>query len=223
MPAGMEGIFQEVLNGEYDVGVDIKKPVICDIGANLGAFAVWALNRWPDAIIHCFEPSSANFFYLRQNLSQLNNCRLYNVAVGNPKNTKLYKGLGNCGQSSLFDLGCQSEEYEMVTTVHPKILPKDCDILKIDTEGSEVDILERIGPRVFKVILLEYHQEKDRRKIDQLLEDYVLMEAKGVWAESGLLKYIHRSIYESATHSIKTEFRAQEGVNNRVVIESFQP
>ena len=45
------------------------RPVILDIGANVGSFAAWALKRWPGAHVHCYEPLPdnmlvlANFYY----------------------------------------------------------------------------------------------------------------------------------------------------------------
>jgi hypothetical protein len=56
--------------------------------------------------------------------------------------------------------------------------------LKIDTEGEEVDILERLGSFDYDVILLEYHSDANRRKIDALLADFFLV--------SGEVRHLHR-------------------------------
>ena len=51
--------------------IKIPSPVILDIGANIGAFALWAIGRWPGCRLHCYEPLPANFDMLRQNLAHL--------------------------------------------------------------------------------------------------------------------------------------------------------
>jgi FkbM family methyltransferase len=194
-PSEMKPFVEEVLNGEYDIGFNMPNPVIFDIGANVGSFAIWAHNRWPGCKIYCYEPSPTVFEYLKKNLSGFKNIKLHNEAVGNPKHKKLYKGKYNCGEASFFQLGGQSEKYETVKTISPEKLPKRCDILKIDTEGCEVEILEGLKPRIYQVVLLEYHREADRRKIDQILSDYVLVGSKAVWANRGIVKYINRQYF----------------------------
>jgi hypothetical protein len=55
-PATMRRHVQKVLDGEYEVPYRATRPVILDIGANVGSFAAWALKRWPGAHVHCYEP-----------------------------------------------------------------------------------------------------------------------------------------------------------------------
>src|SRR3990170_467036 len=116
-PPSMKPIVEEVLNGEYDLPLNIQQAVIFDIGANVGSFAVWAIHRWPGNTIHCFEPSPSTFEYLKKNLEPYKNVVLNNVAVGNPKRKRLYQGLNTCAQASFFQLGEQKNEFELVTTV----------------------------------------------------------------------------------------------------------
>ena len=191
-PPSMRLIIEEVLSGEYDLPLNTKQSIIFDIGANVGSFAIWALHRWPGSIIHCFEPSPSTFEYLKKNLQAYKNIVLNNVAVGNPKHRKLYRGLKFNAQSSFFQLGEQTKEYELVTTVEPSSLPSKCDILKIDTEGCEVEILEGLRPRQYVAVLVEYHSEADRRKIEQILKDYILVGSNSVRPNRGLLKYINK-------------------------------
>ena len=64
---------------EYDIpGLELETPFVLDIGANIGAFACWALERWPGAEVNCYEPVPANFDMLRQNVPE---CFRANVAV----------------------------------------------------------------------------------------------------------------------------------------------
>ena len=181
--SSMKFHLNKVLNGEYDVPIKINNPVVLDIGSNVGSFMVWTLTKkqeWSNPTIYCYEPMKKNFEYLninKKNLSKngydTNNIFLINKAVGNPENTLLYHGVNNCGESSFYNLGEQNiNSFEIVETITADNLPK-ADVIKIDTEGSELDIMKilQFEPLVF---LLEYHSEKDRREIDSMLKNYFL-------------------------------------------------
>lgn len=49
--------------------VSHSKPLIIDVGANIGLFALWALKEWPLAYVVCFEPVPPIVNVLRRNLS----------------------------------------------------------------------------------------------------------------------------------------------------------
>jgi FkbM family methyltransferase len=187
---------EKVFAGEYDVAFEHPSPVILDIGANCGAFALWARKKWPNSTVFCFEPAQVSFPYLCVNTQDDANIERHQVAVlpAELMLTKLYVGQSNQGEASFFrDLNQTQDSYELPKLLHPSLLPEH-DILKLDTEGSEVLIL--LGLRTAKklppCILLEYHREIDRRNIDGILEEYDLVggviEAKG----RGTLKYIRR-------------------------------
>jgi FkbM family methyltransferase len=194
-PASMAGSVQKVLGGEYDVPYRNSHPVILDIGANIGGFAAWAIKRWPGSFVHCFEPLPANFELLRQNLGHLEGSlvSLSNFAIGDPARSRLFLGKENCGQASFFDRGEQLSESVEVVTKAPDVLPR-ADILKVDTEGSEVDILGEMPQINFDVVLLEYHSERNRRRIDELLPDYLLIGGEICCLHRGVLKYVHRRL-----------------------------
>lgn len=192
LPNDMKEAVDKIMNGEYGIPISIKHPVsILDLGANIGAFTFWALQKWECTSINCYEPLSTNFELLEKNIerNELQNIvKLHNVAVGNTSLTKIYKGKTNCGEASLFKRGTTIDEYEEVTTISPLELPY-ADIVKIDTEGSEVDIISQIQfqPMVY---LFEYHSEADRRTLDSLLQDYTLVGCDVPTFGCGVAKYI---------------------------------
>ena len=190
---------QKVLGGEYDVPYQHKAPVILDIGANVGSFAAWALKRWPGAQVHCYEPLPDNFALLKKNLGSLEGASvtLNNFAIGNPGLRRLYLGRNNCGEASFYDVGEQSAESVEVETREPNVLPK-ANIVKIDTEGSEVDILQRMPSRDFDVVMLEYHSEANRRKVEELLPDFFLVGGEIRSLHRGTLKYFHQRLVKAA-------------------------
>jgi FkbM family methyltransferase len=186
---------QKVLRGEYEVAYQHPHPVILDIGANVGSFAAWAMERWPGCFIHCYEPLPANFELLRSNLAHLEGERvaLNDFAIGDPLRTLLFVGKNNCGEASFFDLGEQTSDFVEVVTRPPTVLPK-ANILKIDAEGSEIDILAGFSGIDLDVVMLEYHSEENRRKVDLLLPDYLLIGGQIRCLHRGVLKYAHRRL-----------------------------
>ena len=194
-PPTMVSHVRKVLAGEYDVPYRADKPVILDIGANVGSFAIWAMRRWPGCQVHCYEPLPDNFALLKSNLAQVDGgaVTLNNFAIGNPDLTELHVGLNNCGEASFYDVGEQSTITVVVETKPPSVLPK-AQILKIDTEGSEIDILERMPSLDFEVVMLEYHSERNRRKADDLLRDFILVGGEIRCLHRGTLKFVHRRL-----------------------------
>jgi FkbM family methyltransferase len=201
-PATMRSHVQKVLAGEYDIPYRHSAPVILDIGANVGSFAAWALKRWPGCHVHCYEPLPDNFALLTRNLGQFagSSVSLYNFAVGDPSLTRLYLGRNNCGEASFYDIGEQSTVCVEVETRAPDVLPK-AQIVKIDTEGCEVEILTRTTSLDFDAVMLEYHSEANRRKVDALLQDYVLVGGHIRELHRGTLKFMHKRLIEAAGRS----------------------
>jgi FkbM family methyltransferase len=172
---------------------------LLDIGANVGSFAAWALERWPGCHVHCDEPLPGNFALLKRNLSQVEGASVswHNFAVGDPSLKRLYFGRNNCGEASFYDIGEQSTASVEVETRAPDVLPK-AQIMKIDTEGSEVDILSRVTSFDFDVIVLEYHSEANRRRVDELLGDFLLVGGETRHLHRGTLKFMHRRLFAAA-------------------------
>jgi len=198
----------KVLQGEYNIPITIQNPLILDIGSNVGSFMTWVLTKkyieWSNPVIYCYEPMKKNFEYLKKNKLHLGNSgynikniHLINNAVGNPKNAKLFHGKNNCGEASFYDIGEQNiSNFELVETIGANLLPK-AHIVKIDTEGSEIDIIKNLQFKPI-IIMLEYHSETDRRAIDNILTDYILYECVVSRCASkhnsrGIVKYIHLS------------------------------
>lgn len=189
IPENMLGHIQKVFAGEYEVPFANPNPVIFDIGANIGAFTRWANARWANGQIICFEPIKSNFEMLKKNTSDMANVQLFNVGVGSfNRKHKMYYGKNNIGEASLFKTDQQIDDYEDVDIVSASQLPQ-CHIMKIDTEGAEIEIIEayKHNPAIY---LIEYHSEENRRKIDDLLKDnYILLSSNSDKPNYGIVKY----------------------------------
>lgn len=175
---------------------------VFDVGANVGLFALFVHASHPQCRIHCFEPSPFAQTLLEANvggLPEMSICKygLYDRDMETPMHIHRY----NTGQNSIrFD----GRHYTDAVSV--KVLDagkqfdalglSHLDVLKIDTEGCEVEILKSLGDRLDKVdyVLAEYHTEKDRREIDDLLKPFHLFGSSAVVAGVGTVKYVHPSL-----------------------------
>lgn len=154
---------QDVLEGCYDVEYNSSENItILDIGANVGAFARWARTRWPNSDIHCYEPHPVNFFLLRKTILEyrLSNIFEHEVAVANANNlVRLYDNGLNCGEWSIAT-NAMTKGNIVVASMDAADLPP-AQIVKIDTEGAEPLIMERmvqcgkLAP--VQALMVEYH------------------------------------------------------------------
>ena len=165
-----------MLGGEYSYPLLPDHPPIrhvLDIGANVAAFACWAFKNYQgNVFIDCYEP-----FPEAAKLCELNappGARVHRVAVTtSPGPVKLHIG-SDWGFSSLDPkLNPVSGEVVEVPALHPRDLPA-ADLVKVDTEGSEVEILSAYFaayPRHVGVVMFEWHREPDRVVLEKLCMD----------------------------------------------------
>jgi FkbM family methyltransferase len=169
-PEEMLPHLRKTLEGEYAVPWD--KDVAClvlDVGANCGAFTVWAKLAWPHAKIDAYEPNPQMVSFLKQNIQGLDGVTVFESAVGDPELDKLYLGKFNQGESSQYQNGTeQTDDYIEIEVTEPESLVS-YDIVKIDCEGAESYILVRLNLSQTKFVMYEYHSEEDRRFCDDVL------------------------------------------------------
>ncbi|MGF0176742.1 FkbM family methyltransferase [Streptomyces sp. Marseille-Q5077] len=79
------------------------KPVVFDIGANIGLFTLFAIERWPGAQVFAFEPVPDVFDALRRNTEHLPGVRLHNIALGDADQTRDLTYYPNYTMMSGFD------------------------------------------------------------------------------------------------------------------------
>jgi len=141
-------------------GVDM--PLVLDVGANLGAFAVpLAQKLMPrEGLVYCFEPQRVIFYQLCANifLNRLDCCIANHVAISDQEGIlKLtdidYAQSSNIGGYSLVDDYRERTNSTIVTTnalVHNVPIrtldsfdfPRPVSLLKIDVEGMELNVLK---------------------------------------------------------------------------------
>lgn len=196
-PENMRPHLAHVFAGEYDIPISFpeKPPVVLDLGANCGAFTLWALKRWPGCTVHAYEPQREAFEMLARNVSVVaappggRTVNLHRQAVGDPSQHTLFHGLNNQGEASLNRGGCRDyKNTEDVEVIGPGALP-EAHIVKMDIEGSEAVVVAglKFAPIA---IMLEYHNETWRRAIDAMLHSYTLAGSAVYDPGRGISKYL---------------------------------
>jgi FkbM family methyltransferase len=143
-----------------------KNPVIIDIGANTGLFALRMKQLYPAATLYCYEPFPSNFAQLSENIeaSNLNDVTIVPKGVGgNSRTEHLYINNKNLGGHSLFASEAHSNDsVEIAISGIEEVLNytgnESVDLIKMDCEGAEYEILKAITPEMvkrIKVIIFE--------------------------------------------------------------------
>ncbi len=178
---------------------------IVDIGANVGLFALYMKSIRTDCDVYCFEPAPHILKLLEKNIRSHQRIKAFANALSDHDGVaELYLNPFNSGENSLKSEGAQGGQSIQVdvrdaATVFRQIGLTYIDILKIDTEGSEVEILRSLHQYLpyVGIVMAEYHSETDRRAIDTMLPNHMLFDAKPCAINLGLVKYINSRLVES--------------------------
>jgi FkbM family methyltransferase len=140
-------------------------PVLVDVGANVGQFAVVAKLFFPGATLHAFEPDPQAFGRLEANVGHLKGVHLHNVGVGEREERRPFYGHPLSVMSSFEPpRGTQpSSVRELPVRPLDDIgLPGPIDLLKVDVEGHELHVLRgaRRTLRDARHLLLELSLER---------------------------------------------------------------
>ena len=185
---------------------------VVDIGANVGAASIFFAMAYPDAKIYAFEPGSVPVLLLQQNVDLLRQVKAFPFGLySHNKTLSLFQGKTDSVESSVCATNRTTGEGEQIQLKDASEFLatqgiENIDIMKIDTEGCEVPILQSLQkylPEV-KVLYVEYHSERDRRLIDGILaETHVLWKGHVTFAYRGEFCYLRRDLVpdENETHT----------------------
>ena len=158
------------------------KPVIIDIGANVGDSLLYFKQLYPESKIYAFEPNPQALALLRKNVgvNKFNDVEIFDHALGTQE-----------GEIELFDdasgmavLSTTSREFldqtigfipdskglvsYQVPTRQLSNMPffkelAQVDLLKMDIEGGELEVIEDVEPHLHKVrqVIMEFHMMPD--------------------------------------------------------------
>jgi FkbM family methyltransferase len=149
---------------EYAIHTPLpERPLVLDCGANVGLSPIWFLGRY-GARVHAFEPEPNNFRLLEINAGGRNDVVVNQAAVGKTKGKVDLHVSSHGATHSVKDAsaGAATVSVDGVTLadyLEHRSLEK-VDVLKLDVEGSEMDVLEGLGGRLrdIRVIVGELHE-----------------------------------------------------------------
>lgn len=130
-----------------------QRPVLFDVGANVGEWTRAAKQVCPGAIIHAFEPSQIHRTHFTSATKTLSDVTLAPFGLSDQSTTAtLYKdseitGLASLTQRDLREHGLRMDRTETVqlerldSYMDAHQIPR-IDFLKIDVEGHELDVLK---------------------------------------------------------------------------------
>lgn len=178
-------MYREVIEAnQYHLTADrVKDRVVIDVGANIGAFSLYAAMLGAKKVI-AVEPISASYNTFLKNIHKLGltNITTYKKIVAEKGNQFLPVSLNsNAGANSMYNV---SSNYEVVETttfsdIMNQIAGNDI-LLKLDCEGGEYDVIMNATPQDMQritEIMMEIHTDlhpkyKGKEIIEQKLTDY---------------------------------------------------
>ncbi len=170
--------------------------LVLDIGANVGATALYFSRLFPNAAIHAFEPAPDNFAVLSMNVANSKRIRAHNFALGATDATlELFASDNpiNFGGYSLHAAGSDTSKkiripVRAVSAVLKELSIDKADVIKVDTEGAEWDILTAFPENILRgasYITGELHGNKD----------FALLEHLSAWFDVGLRKKLSSRLF----------------------------
>jgi FkbM family methyltransferase len=159
------GIFAEVfIAGEYDpppavsarLGDLGRSPRILDLGANIGLFAAYCREHWPDASITAVEPDPENLELLRATATAAKVVVVPACAATHEGTVRFVAG--EFAESHVAAADSKEDTIELPSVDAFRFLHA-ADLVKIDIEGSEWEILadDRFAELEAEAVAMEWH------------------------------------------------------------------
>jgi FkbM family methyltransferase len=188
--SGEEGFLKSFLKGK-------KSPVVLDVGANVGRYAQMILLFNPDTQLHCFEPHPSTFKKLHETLKGYDNkIVLVNKGAGIEQSILQlhdYENGDGTSHASLYKEVIEDMHHRQSVAVDVQVIDlksyllaneiNNVDLLKIDTEGNELNVLKGLGDGLYSGKIKAIHFEFNEMNIASkstfkdfwdLLKDYQL-------------------------------------------------
>lgn len=150
--------------------------VVVDVGANIGAFTIFAA-QWAKKVF-AFEPEPENFRLLCSNieLNGLKNVTPLRMAIAKKRGKQeFYIAKRQHSGSHSFFLRDYEKKIEVKTLSIEELIDQESlamiDFLKLDCEGSEVNIIKNLSletAKKIKQIAIEFHQIDDYSAEDMM-------------------------------------------------------
>jgi FkbM family methyltransferase len=189
------GMCQEIFEQEiYKFKPTSNQPKIIDCGANIGLATIYFKNKYPKSKVISFEPDPHIFKILQKNIfsARLNDVELINKGLSAISGEKLFFSEKADGGriATCFD---KENIAKVEVTTLSSYLNEDIDLLKIDIEGSEIEVLTECQEKLTKVrnLFVEYHSLTSKKQ-----ELAILLK---ILSEAGFRYYLQNVDLETKT------------------------
>ena len=178
----LDEVYREHLYDKLPGFVPKASDTIVDVGANVGTFAVWQALR--GARVYAFEPNPDCYRRLSKSVVEnelTNTIDIFNYAIGQTTGSGVMHVPNNqtaLGSVVPRDTPVFGQAPVVRLTSLDLILPalgvEHVDLLKIDTEGAEVDVLHGAVRtlRTTKRIIVEYHSPALQRQVAAIFQSH---------------------------------------------------
>ncbi len=159
--------------------------IFLDIGSYHGLFSLIAAKNYPKLKVYSFEPSKNNLNILKKNIrdNNLKNIKYFNFAISSENTTKTFNIADASDSSSLngHPLTPSIKKQKVTVRTIDSMNLKDIDLIKIDTEGNEIEVLQGMVNTMkrnpYMKLLIEFnpkclrHNQHNPEKLIVLLEN----------------------------------------------------
>ena len=170
-----------------------KINIIIDVGSHKGEYILNIIKNFHYNKIYCFEPNPKIFNILKKKISKQQNIELNNIGVGNIEGSEILNENLESSSTSINQLNTSSKYFKKkyfflnpfqnksitkpikikITTLGNFIETQDIksiDLLKIDTEGYELKVIEGLGKEIKKIKYIHFEHHFD----DMIIKNYNL-------------------------------------------------
>ncbi|MDA8393056.1 MAG: FkbM family methyltransferase [Actinomycetota bacterium] len=173
---GQVFLFDEYEVSSLDLG---HRPLVVDVGANVGFFSWRVAASHPGARVVAFEPQGENFDRLRQLFEDVGiEGETVDAACGDHEGSAtlyLRNSFTHTVEPSMHpDMDSGSDSVKMVTLdghMAGRRWGEPVALMKIDVEGAEVQVLRGAGETLSRTanVVLEYHSDQSLRECSAIL------------------------------------------------------
>jgi len=173
--SGEKWAFENVIRPRLD---GVARPIVFDVGANVGDYAMLAKHWLPTAHVFCFEPAARTYQDLSANIAKQSHgdiqayrlgfsdaertADLYSYTIEG-KEVSLLASLDRRLATQVVDVAVHSSETVRVQTIDSFCVAQNIDsidLLKLDVEGHEVSVLrgarDMLKKRAISIIQFEF-------------------------------------------------------------------
>jgi FkbM family methyltransferase len=180
---------------------------VIDIGAHEGEFISFIIKNFKTSMAYCFEPNPKVFKVLFKKFNNMKNIQLINSGASNITDKIMFNENIESSSSSINDLNKDSNYYkkkffllnflssnEVTKKIEIKVIQlnefisknkiEKIDLLKIDTEGHELQVLQGLKDKIniFNLIHFEHHFD------DMIIKNYTLSDIHKLLVNNGFKK-----------------------------------